>query len=434
MKDFLVKWRDIFLYSMTFAMLLALLAACGSDDATTASQNENSDVLTPGKDTQRPDNETPASTDDENTGENPQQDEQESMLPELPWNIREPGHYRVGYKPVEIIYQTRVESEQRTIRLAIWYPTLDTEGIDARYFDLIVRRGIFHGASAAHKETMPVLVFSHGHSGFAEQSHFLTEYFASHGWIVVAPDHVGNTMADTPERDDLSTAGVRPQDVSAALDALYELPQSHPVHGLASQTDIVISGHSFGGYTTLAVAGTTFIVEEIQETCSQDPESTPFCHMNTPEQAELFKEGFLDPRARAAIVMTPVGFEVFQDGLQNVAIPALVITSREDKILPREQEGDPIWQSMRGSEHLRVDFVRGGHFTFANLCEMFGTVEVFRDDGCSEAFIPPQEAHRLTNIYAMAFIQYHLFAKDDYANILDGTEVLSDEIELSFKN
>ena len=40
----------------------------------------------------------------------------------------------------------------------------------------------------------PLIVFSHGNGGLGVQSFFLTEYLASHGYVVVCPDHTGNSL------------------------------------------------------------------------------------------------------------------------------------------------------------------------------------------------------------------------------------------------
>ena len=42
----------------------------------------------------------------------------------------------------------------------------------------------------------PLLVFSHGNSGYRQQSTFLTTHLASWGFVVAAPDHVGNTFGE----------------------------------------------------------------------------------------------------------------------------------------------------------------------------------------------------------------------------------------------
>ena len=44
-------------------------------------------------------------------------------------------------------------------------------------------------ATPACDAARSVIVFSHGYSGIRFQSVFFTEWMASHGYLVVAPDH-----------------------------------------------------------------------------------------------------------------------------------------------------------------------------------------------------------------------------------------------------
>ena len=134
------------------------------------------------------------------------------------------------------------------------------------------------GLPISSRGPFPLLMFSHGSN---VDPHFyvsLTEYLASHGYIVVAPEHTGNRFVDNyafaitglgcgtealPSRpcrdDDAKSAVDRPQDISFVLDQVLA--------GNASVDPAVIDaarigmyGHSFGGYTTLAVAGGTVSV------------------------------------------------------------------------------------------------------------------------------------------------------------------------------
>jgi dienelactone hydrolase len=112
----------------------------------------------------------------------------------------------------------------------------------------------------------PVVVFSHGFAGHRRQSTFFCTHLASRGYVVVAPDHGGNTLADVVQLamsgGELSQAeGLlgryvldRPRDVSFVLDAIA----ARSVRGIppAARVEAVgVTGHSFGGWTALVVAG-----------------------------------------------------------------------------------------------------------------------------------------------------------------------------------
>jgi predicted dienelactone hydrolase len=342
-------------------------------------------------------------------------------LPPRPWPVTEPGPYRVGYTEREITYDARGADEPRTLRLALWFPTLDTEGRTARYFNLFNREEAFAEASVAVDEPAPLLVFSHGNASMAEQSYFMTEFFASHGWIVAAPDHTGNTFLDTEGAINLTSAVFRPQDVSAVLDFVLNLDATDPLAGLVSQDRIVLSGHSFGGFTTLASAGAAFAVDELAADCLESPDG--FCEIlsGNPEWSNIFRGGFLDERIKVAIPQAPGGYQAFLGGLAEIDIPTLLFTGGMDNTLPPREEGDPIWANMRGSQHLRVDILKAGHFTFSNMCDVLGgSIDILKNDGCSPDFIAPELGYEIINAYSLSFARQVLFGDESTRDLLSG--------------
>jgi len=103
-------------------------------------------------------------------------------------------------------------------------------------------------------------VFSHGYGGHRRQSTFLCTHLASHGYVVAAVDHTGNTMLEVVQGVLILGAGgrlphpdtvlrefvdLRPADVSFTIDHVLGMD------GLADPDRIGMAGHSFGGWTTL---------------------------------------------------------------------------------------------------------------------------------------------------------------------------------------
>ena len=48
----------------------------------------------------------------------------------------------------------------------------------------------------ARSGTFPLVVFSHGYGGERRQSTFFCTHLASHGYVIAAMDHVGNTTVE----------------------------------------------------------------------------------------------------------------------------------------------------------------------------------------------------------------------------------------------
>src|SRR5439155_848447 len=105
-----------------------------------------------------------------------------------------------------------------------------------------------------------LVAFSHGYGGHRRQSTFLCTHLASHGYVVAAMEHTGNTMLEVvqgvmtlrsggtlPHPDTVLREFVvlRPADVSFVIDHILG------TDGLVDADRIGMAGHSFGGWTTL---------------------------------------------------------------------------------------------------------------------------------------------------------------------------------------
>jgi len=110
----------------------------------------------------------------------------------------------------------------------------------------------------------PLVAFSHGAGGHRRQSTFLTTHLASHGYVVAAVDHAGNTYRDIAQLALAIRAGAQRPDTAASIRALaISRPADVAVmlaSVLADETGRLIeagpigmAGHSLGGWTTLLV-------------------------------------------------------------------------------------------------------------------------------------------------------------------------------------
>jgi dienelactone hydrolase len=111
----------------------------------------------------------------------------------------------------------------------------------------------------------PLIAFSHGYGGHRRQSTFLCTHLASHGYVVAAVDHTGNTVFDVlhtvmqlaaggprPDSDAILREFVelRPADVSFMLDQVL----AGEFEAVIDAARIGMAGHSFGGWTTLVTS------------------------------------------------------------------------------------------------------------------------------------------------------------------------------------
>ncbi len=346
-----------------------------------------------------------------------------------PLDVWARGPWRVGYRTESITYAPADGSPERTLRVVYWYPTEATEGDEVLYAGLLPAAGVLGDAPIADAAgPLPRLVFSHGNTAFAEQSHFFTAWLASHGWLVAAPDHTGNTFGsrDIP----IAIFHWRPLDVTAVLDHLDGLTAPHVLAGRIDTTRTAVAGHSFGGYSALAATGAAWDVDGLFTYCETEEIPLDGCAVLEANEA-LYRKGFEDPRIDASIPMTPgATFAFGADGAAAVDTPTLMMTGALDRTTTNAADGDPTWQALSASagDHVRLDFATGGHFTFSDACSL--PLGIGDNDGCGEGFIAAEDAHRIINAYALAFLRRHLFGETQWDDLLHGRIAPPSDVEL----
>jgi predicted dienelactone hydrolase len=311
----------------------------------------------------------------------------------LDWSVLEKGPYNIGHRSIQQSYVLPLGGEQ-TIEVDIWYPTETEAGEPSVYYGIEEDPISIEGADPAapvHEGGHPILAFSHGSFLYGGSSSFLMRRFASHGWIAVAPTHLGNTLFDYGETLPLSILTQRPMNDLAAVDALENLEWL----GDYSRDSLILAGFSFGGYDSWALAGASFSGEAIQTTCSAG--NYTGC---SPEGISLLKEGFSDPRIKAVIPLAGANqFDIFgEEGRSGLAIPVLQMSGTEDQDNPQR-----VWDTAQGTE-----------LSWASIDE--GCHRMFSIGGCPE--IEVEEGFDIISAYVFAFARYHLLG--DTGTVTEG--------------
>ena len=320
----------------------------------------------------------------------------------------EPGYFAVGRSTFDAVDDER---EGRTLTFDVWYPVdpIDDAGPYSVY-DLLFTGIVSDVARAdvpvSREGPFPLLVFSHGSNGIRFQSYFLMEALASHGFVVVAPDHAGNTAADPifGTADPFPVVVVnRPLDVSFAIDVMLARNEDSldPFYGRIEPDRIGVTGHSFGAFTALASASGFAMIPP-------------------------------DPRVRAIAPISPAAALLSDEELRSIRLPLMVLGGTSDITTPIDPNSVRAFGLPKARPRYRVDIEKAGHNSFTNICDigdaligaglppaladfLLGSLE----EGCAPELIEIEEAHQLTRFYAVAFFQRHLAGDPRYKRSLN---------------
>lgn len=318
------------------------------------------------------------------------------------------GEHPVGFRELEVTYTRPDGDGERTIPYLVWYPASAEGGSTPRH---AFRRAEVATVDAPPASGIfPTLAFSHGHLGVADVSTDLCERFASHGWVVFSPTHVGNTTADGETR----TADIyylRSTDVSAALDDL----QAHAELGALVGSPMVVSGHSFGGYTAISLAGAAFDVDGILASCETDPDDPICTDLDTTAQ-DILRAGLHDERFDAVISMGAGDSRRFgESGVAAVEVPVLLMVAEGDGYPAGSAAEDDYWNTLDHPDDLWVDLLGGGHQSFTDICAAFPAFP-----RCPPAEYDAAAGLRWTFLYAHAFARSRLMDDAEATALLEG--------------
>ena len=343
------------------------------------------------------------------------------------------GPFAVGHTSFEAIDTDRGDRE---LTVDLWYPANAAAVGEPTFYQLLdILIAIIGITSEVALEDVPLdpsglrplVLFSHGSGGFNIQSIVLMETLASHGFIVAAPNHTGNSVfdepGDTPFED---PATDRPKDISFLIDLLLAR-SNDPVDPLYLALDpfaIGATGHSFGGFTAVAMAAGY--------------------------EASAFGPVPPDPRVRAILPVSGTTGSFSDAELESIVIPTLFLGGTLDTAVPIDPNTTRPF-ALLGSESLyRADVIGATHTHFANICDIADALievglvpdlwPVIGAEALVEPYndtcIPPAfslaEVKRIQNLYTVAFFRRHLLQDLSYAQFLRESYAAENEPDVDF--
>lgn len=318
----------------------------------------------------------------------------------------EPGAAAVGHVTVQLSDGAR----NRDLTVELWYPAraeaaqpepvqeylVDSErastyaqlleaapaGCPARF------TGAARDAEPAADGPLPVVVFSHCHNCVRFSSFSVAERLASHGMVVVAPDHATNTLFDELEGNAAELGSefleVRAADVSFVLDRVLDPASTELPEALRGQLDpsrVGMFGHSFGAVTTGSVAAA-------------------------------------DDRVRAAAALAaPMENPLVRGAsMSEIAEPVMFLVAREDNSIT--EIGNQFMRDNFASATARaykVEVADAGHWSFSDITAITESFE----PGCGDAqrqtvpsetftYLPVETGRDIAASYVTAFLMGEL--------------------------
>ncbi|GGW67324.1 alpha/beta hydrolase family protein [Alishewanella tabrizica] len=275
------------------------------------------------------------------------------------------GPYSVGVRTLSIVHTDQLEPltqhiEDRPLVLEVWYPAHIQAAMPSGITQVSsVNMAIYENVTKSHQafsvqgsayrdakpdlsQRYPLVVLSHGYTGYRTLMYYLGEHLASHGYVVVSIDHPHSTNREidaknAPYRGFLNTLYHRSRDQQFVLSHWRANPDL--LDGMVDTTHAAVIGYSMGGYGAINTVGGCFNFTEQRIaafTGSKDPQA------NQSLQALLnscaggqYQEPIVDSAWKAAIAIAPWGGQhrlFAPEALQGIKVPLLFFAGDQDDV------------------------------------------------------------------------------------------------------
>ncbi len=421
------------LSGLLFLSTFGLLAACSSP-------TDGDDALDDGRSGHHSDD----SGDHDDSGDDDQIDDDDIDDVEvdpviLASRYMERGSHAVGFTVLE---GSRRTDESLTVKA--WYPA-EADGDEEIDYQVALKMEGFGGgevtilgdaaldaAPAAGDEIYPLVVLSHGFALNPEWYHPIAEHLASHGFVVLGPEHLEADWA----ADVVRTTTVRPGDVSATID----LAEDGVLDGIIDTENVAVIGHSYGGYTALAAAGARFDTVALAESCAgaTDPFAIAyFCDPFLGYEDEMAAAMGLrkvptdlwpslgDDRVDAILPMSSDAILFGEQGLAEITIPTMVLGGTGDTSAPWDWGTGLAFDSVSSESRVQVGFTGAEHFIAVTTCDRMPWTDYlpaeFQYYMCEDPAWDKPEALEIINQLSTAFLLQELSGDEHAGDSLDAS-------------
>lgn len=356
---------------------------------------------------------------------------------DLATRYMERGSLAVGYTVLE---HPRLDADPLVVKA--WYPARAKSNEEVDYSVPLKLEGFGGGnvrilGDAALDATpdaafgpYPLVVLSHGFALNPEWYHQLAEHLASHGFVVLGPEH--NESAWFTDVVGATTA--RPTDIGETID----LAAAGALDGIIDTEHVAVIGHSYGGYTALAAAGARIDTWALAERCAEVTDefaAAYFCGPFLAGEADLADAMGLDSvpqglwpsmgdsRVDAILPISSNAYLFGEEGLAQVTVPTMLLGGTADTSAPWDWSTGLAYDNVSSVSLTQVALEGAEHFIPVTTCDHMPWTENLPEDFyyyvCEDPAWDKPDALTIINQLSTAFLLSNLADNTDARASLD---------------
>ena len=261
----------------------------------------------------------------------------------------------------------------------------------------------------------PLVVLSSGFAMTPGTYAWLAEHLASHGFVVVAPEH-----PETLDPRNLWRSTIdRPALVDRTRDWVEDAAApSGDLAGLVDAETVAVLGHSYGGYTALTSGGARVDAEAFAAGCETAATDDPIgflCDALLPrldDIADVRSEAAEADPVDAVVSLAGDAAMFGERGLASITAPTLVIGGTGDDDSPYDWSTRLAYDHVASARKVEVTLDGADHFVFAGDCGSRRRLLSLVDAGfCSDPAWDRGRARDVVRHYVAAFLLAELRAE-----------------------
>jgi alpha-beta hydrolase superfamily lysophospholipase len=297
--------------------------------------------------------------------------------PDVTPELGKRGSYSVGVRTIKVTNPQQLSAkdfkslEDRSLTLEVWYPANAKEtDVEVTYENVTRTHKAFslqghsvRGAKANQEKTYPLVVLSHGYTGYRTIMFYLGEHLASHGYVVVGIGHTDSTTGEV-DFENAPFAGFPSTLINRARDQQFVLDYfTSAKSDLAKVVDTdhaSVIGFSMGGYGALNTVGGcyNFNQQGLQGFGFSEPAAkalVPVFNICNAGRKQV------DSRWKAMIAFAPWGQEQNLHNVNAIQVPSLYVSGSLDDISGYEQGVKKLFEQSTATDSFMLVYENARH-------------------------------------------------------------------------